>query len=294
MSYEIHTIAVEGGDLTVATWGPQDGVPVFAAHGITANHLMWEPVARRLEGRFRVFAPDLRGRGDSAALPGPFGMQAHVADAIAVLDHFEVRRASVLGGSMGGYVAVLMAARHPDRVHVVGLCDGGVALPVPEGIEPEDMLKAILGPSLERLDLTFEGADDYAAYWKEHPALGQAWNDTVERFVSYDVTDASGGRVRSKVNKDAIIADGRDLLTNEEISQCISAIKAPVWLLRAPRGLLDQPTPLISDDMLALWRGEHLPQLEDRMLEDLNHWTLFLADRGADAIAAKLRESALA
>ncbi len=291
MSYEMHNVPVNGGGLAVAVWGNAGKPPIYAAHGITANHLMWEPVAERLADDFRLIAPDLRGRGDSASLPGPFGMAAHVADAVAILDHFEIDRAAVLGGSMGGYVCVLLAARHPDRVTVVGLCDGGVALPVPEGVDPEEMLKATLGPSLERLDMTFADADEYIAYWKQHPALGSAWNDTIERFVRYDVAPAGDGRNRSKVNKEAIVADGRDLLTNTDVHDCISDIDAPTWLLRAPRGLLDQPMPLITDELLALWRGDRLPQLDDRMLDDLNHWTLFLADRGAGAIADKVRET---
>jgi hypothetical protein len=176
-------------------------------------------------------------------------------------------------------------------VSVVGLCDGGVALPVPEGIDPEEMLKATLGPSLERLDMTFEDADAYVDYWKQHPGLASSWNEVIERFVRYDVAPASGGRVASKVNKDAIVADGRDLLTNTDVHGCISDITAPTWLLRAPRGLLDQPVPLISDEILALWRGDRLPQLDDTMLTDLNHWTLFMADRGADAIADKVRQT---
>ena len=289
MSYERHEVPVDGGTLAVYTWG--EGTPVYAAHGITANHLMWEPVAERLQG-FKVIAPDLRGRGDSASLPAPFGMASHVKDAVAVLDHFGVERAAIVGGSMGGYVAVLFAAQHPDRTAVVGLCDGGVALPVPEGIDPEEMLKATLGPSLERLDLTFADVEEYVGFWKQHPALGAAWNDTIERFARYDVAPADGGRIRSKVNKDAIIADGRDLLVNTDVHDCISDISAPVWLLRAPRGLLDQPVPLISDDILAMWKGDRLPQLEDTMLDDLNHWTLFLGDRGADAIANRVRASA--
>jgi hypothetical protein len=57
---------------------------------------------------------------------------------------------------------------------------------------------------------------------------------------------------------------------------------------------LNQPTPLITDEILALWRGDRLPQLEEQMLEDLNHFTLFLSPRGAATIADKIRVSVLA
>jgi pimeloyl-ACP methyl ester carboxylesterase len=285
-------VPVDGGTLRVVRWG--EGAPVLAAHGITANHLMWKPVAELLGDEVQIIAPDLRGRGESASLPGPWGMATHVRDAIATLDHLGIDRAMVVGGSMGGYVAVLMAARHPDRVTSVGLCDGGVAIPVPDGVDPDDLLQATLGPTFERLDKTFASLDDYIGFWREHPALADDWNADVEAYVRYDATDAPDGGVRTKVLKDAIVADGRDLLVNTDVHACIADISCPTWLLRAPRGLLNQPAPLISDEILALWRGDRLPQLEEQMLEDLNHFTLFLKRRGASIIADKIRTSVLA
>jgi pimeloyl-ACP methyl ester carboxylesterase len=192
---------------------------------------------------------------------------------------------------MGGYVAVLLAAQHPNRVRGVGLCDGGVALPVPDGIDPDEMLKVTLGPTMERLDMTFESLDDYVGFWRKHPALADDWNDYIQAYVVYDHEPTPDGRIKTKVSKDAIVADGRDLLTNKDVHGCISEIKAPVWLLRAPRGLLNQPQPLISDEMLAVWRGDRLPQLEDEMLSDINHFTLFLTEPGVKAIAEKVRAS---
>lgn len=284
-------VPVQGGTLRIVRWG--EGRPVLAFHGITANHLMWEPVAGLLGKHAQLIAPDLRGRGGSAELPGPWGMAAHVDDAVATLDALGIDRAMVVGGSMGGYVAVLFAARHPDRVTSVGLCDGGVALPLPDGVDPDEMLKATLGPTFERLDRVFPSLDAFIDFWREHPALAEGWNDAIEAYVRYDAMQTPAG-VKTKVLKDAIVADGRDLLVNTDVHRCISDISCPVWLLRAPRGLLNQPTPLISDETLALWRGDRLPQLTDEMLEDLNHFTLFLSDRGAKAIADKIRASVLA
>ncbi|HJT37940.1 MAG TPA: alpha/beta hydrolase [Actinomycetota bacterium] len=287
---QMFSVPVDGGRLNVAKWGDR-GPVVWAAHGITANYLMWQPVADLIAGEVQLVAPDLRGRGDSGKLPGPYGMAAHVRDAIATLDAMRIDDAVIVGGSMGGYVAVLLAAQHPDRVRAVGLCDGGVALPVPDGIDPDEMLKVTLGPTMDRLDMTFDSLDDYVAFWRKHPALADEWNEYIQAYVVYDYETTPDGTIKTKVSKDAIVADGRDLLTNKAVHECISDIKAPVWLLRAPRGLLNQPQPLISDDMLAVWRGDRLPQLEDEMLSDINHFTLFLTDPGAKAIAERIRSS---
>src|SRR5688500_7391893 len=81
-------VEVAGGTLHVATWGDGPQI-VLAAHGITANSRSFGAVAAAL-GQLRddvtLVAPDLRGRGRSGSLPGPYGITAHVDDCVRVLD----------------------------------------------------------------------------------------------------------------------------------------------------------------------------------------------------------------
>ncbi|HUG50418.1 MAG TPA: alpha/beta fold hydrolase, partial [Terrimesophilobacter sp.] len=114
-NYRLHTVPVTGGDLAVGVWGSQDAPVVLAVHGVTASHRCWPLVARDLPG-LRIIAPDLRGRGRSNTLPGPFGMAQHADDLARVLDGFGVDRALVLGHSMGAFASVVLADRHPSRV----------------------------------------------------------------------------------------------------------------------------------------------------------------------------------
>lgn len=68
-------------------WPARDpgAAPVIVAlHGITANALSWAAVARHLDGRATLIAPDLRGRAASAGLPGPYGIAAHAEDTAAL------------------------------------------------------------------------------------------------------------------------------------------------------------------------------------------------------------------
>ena len=109
---------------------------VVAAHGITGNHRSWQGVARALDDDVTLIAPDLRGRGRSADLPGPFGMRAHAADLVAVLDHLELDQAVLAGHSMGAYVAAVAATTDPDRWRRVVLVDGGVPLRCPTASTP--------------------------------------------------------------------------------------------------------------------------------------------------------------
>ena len=93
--YRTVDVPVRGGDLRVGIWEPTGdasepaGPPVLAVHGITASHRAWVSVAARLPGA-RIIAPDLRGRGRSNQLPGPFGITGHADDLARVLDHLDV------------------------------------------------------------------------------------------------------------------------------------------------------------------------------------------------------------
>jgi pimeloyl-ACP methyl ester carboxylesterase len=124
-------VPVRGGSLAAFRFGAPDpdATLVLAAHGITANSRSWLPVARALDGRAQLIAPDLRGRGESRSLPEPFGMAAHAADLVAVLDHVGAERAVLAGHSMGAYVAARVGADHPNRLEAAVLVDGGLVLP---------------------------------------------------------------------------------------------------------------------------------------------------------------------
>jgi len=91
VTYRIHDVPVEGGFLRVGEWGPVDQVAptVIAVHGITGSHLAWAWIAEAMP-EVRVIAPDLRGRGRSAGLPGPYGMARHAADLEAVIDALDL------------------------------------------------------------------------------------------------------------------------------------------------------------------------------------------------------------
>jgi len=140
-------VPVAGGSLTVAVAGPAEpgAAPlVLGVHGITGSHRLLAVVARHLAARGITFlVPDLRGRGASAALPGPYGLNAHVADLVVVLDYWGAGRAVLAGHSMGAYIVARLAAAYPGRYAGVVLIDGGLSLPVPDHADPDAMLGAV-------------------------------------------------------------------------------------------------------------------------------------------------------
>ncbi len=283
-------VPVEGGDLHALTWGSGDDV-VIAIHGITASAVSIQPLADRLADRYRIVAPDLRGRGGSAGLPGPYGMSAHATDMVALLDHLGVARAVVIGESMGGYVTVQLAVSHPERVGRIVLVDGGLPLPVPQALlaDPDAAVAAILGPALARLRMTFESRDAYQAFWKDHPALRDVWNPYIEDYIDADLT-GEAPELRSVVSEPAVIADGRDQLVNSDL-QRLSEISCPVTLVRAGHDLMNGPDPLFSAEVVAAVAAE-LPQLVVVNAPELNHYSLMLTDAGADLVAGAVLQQA--
>ncbi|MBK8247980.1 MAG: alpha/beta fold hydrolase [Gemmatimonadetes bacterium] len=91
------------------------GDPVVFLHGFPLRRSIWNAQVAALSDRARCIAPDLRGFGESAALP-PYTMDQYADDVAELLDHLQVERAVVCGLSMGGYVAFALWRRHAHRV----------------------------------------------------------------------------------------------------------------------------------------------------------------------------------
>jgi pimeloyl-ACP methyl ester carboxylesterase len=86
---------------------------VLFLHAGGMDGRMWRPLAERLEDRYWVIVPDLRGHGTTPLPPEEF---SNVDDVLAVLDDLEVDRVAVVGASFGGYVALQLATAAPERV----------------------------------------------------------------------------------------------------------------------------------------------------------------------------------
>src|ERR1700724_4034034 len=132
MRLRLLNVPVHDGDLRVLLWGTGKRVAV-AVHGITAAGMAWEAVALSMPSDWTLAAPDLRGRGHSRDLPGPYGLDRHASDVVAVLRHFGGRPV-LAGHSMGAYVALLARDANPALSRRLVLVDGGLPLPMPDGV----------------------------------------------------------------------------------------------------------------------------------------------------------------
>jgi pimeloyl-ACP methyl ester carboxylesterase len=108
------------------------GEPVVLLHGFPLDGRMWDPQVRELGRGARVIVPDLPGFGRSAALPAA-SLDQMADDVAALLDTLGVERATVVGLSMGGYIALAFARLHRGRLARLGLCDTRAAPDTLEG-----------------------------------------------------------------------------------------------------------------------------------------------------------------
>ena len=107
--------------------GRADRPPILCIPGLTRNARDFEPVAGRLAGEWRVICADLRGRGQSdyAKDATSYNPLQYADDIAALLDQAGLPRVAVFGTSLGGIVAMLLAARDPARIAGVLLNDVG-------------------------------------------------------------------------------------------------------------------------------------------------------------------------
>jgi non-heme chloroperoxidase len=93
-----------------------EGRPIVFLHGWTMDHELWDRQVTALAPSYRCVTVDLRGHGHSSKPVEGYGYDEHVKDIQALLGALDLRHATLVGSSMGGAIAVQLAALHPERV----------------------------------------------------------------------------------------------------------------------------------------------------------------------------------
>ncbi|MET9919301.1 alpha/beta fold hydrolase [Streptomyces sp. NPDC006435] len=122
------SVDVGGVRLAYRVSGPPDAAPLVLLHALGENAGDWDAVAPVLARDHRVHALDLRGHGRSDR-PGDYSLELMRADVSGFLEALGLDRVDLVGHSMGGVVAYLLAGRHPRRVGRLVLEDVPVPLP---------------------------------------------------------------------------------------------------------------------------------------------------------------------
>jgi lipase len=273
-------VPVSSGDLAVFQYGNGTGQPVLLIHGVTSSNRAFQLFADSLIARGKApFAVDLRGRGDSNSLPGPFGMKQHARDMAAVIDHFGWSKPDVIGHSMGGFVAAALVGLYAEKVGDVVFADGGVPLPMPPGMTVEQIMPFVLGPAMTRLAMEFENKEAYRNYWKPQAAFAKGWSSVLDEYVDYDLRGK-----KAATNPQAVEEDSRDLFGDDLIVRSLQGLTKQSIFIKAERGLQNEegglyPMPVL-DAVLPAY-----PMLKLEVLADCNHYDMFLEATGAEKVA---------
>lgn len=110
------------------------GRPLLLIHGYPLSRALWKAQVEALKELCTVITPDLRGHGESEAIPGPYSMDMLADDCAHLLDDLQLQQPVIVGGlSMGGYVAMAFCRRYPERVAGLLLTATRAGADSPEG-----------------------------------------------------------------------------------------------------------------------------------------------------------------
>jgi pimeloyl-ACP methyl ester carboxylesterase len=189
------TVAVDHDDLRIRAldWAG-GGTPLLLLHPNGFCGGFFDPVARRLAatGHFRPVGVDLRGHGgsDKPPPPEPYRYELMAADVVAVLDALGLDEVAVVGGSLGGGVAIHLDRLQPGRLRGLMLCEA-IARPVAQGRSPENPMVAA---ALRRRVVWASRAEMIASYGAR-PPLDRLAPEALEAYVEWGTVIRDDGTV---------------------------------------------------------------------------------------------------
>jgi pimeloyl-ACP methyl ester carboxylesterase len=257
------------GDLTFhyVQWGEQ-GPPIIFVHGLTANAFCFLAFADDLARDHRVFAYDLRGRGDSDKPESGYSVPIHATDLAELIDELGLDRPVVVGHSLGALVGLYFAKHYPEKLSKLVLIDAGAPLPWKTAEEQPAWLSA----SINRLGMPVPSFEEYKQRLKATPFLGPYWNRYIDLYFEHDVRTQYDGSVIAKAYREGILEEGRQGIENQPEEQW-KDVTVPTLLLRAGQGLFTEIDQLLSEEAAAaIQRGIKNCSYVD--FPKLNHYTI--------------------
>jgi pimeloyl-ACP methyl ester carboxylesterase len=209
---------------------------------------------------------------------GASSVDQHVDDLVTVLDAHGLDAVHVCGMSMGGFIAVQLAHRFPDRVRSLVLVDGGPPMAQPPGLTPE-AVPAVFADRLARLEQVWPSVDDYLAFFTANTApLLDPDDPLLKHYAEHDLRD---GRVR--LSGQALVEDAVDIFFTPPP---IEAVQVPMRLLYAQWSSGPDTPPAYPDAQIEQLR----PRFDEvRFLPRLDHAGSIMTREGATAVDEQLR-----
>lgn len=257
------------GDLTFhyVQWG-EKGPPIVCVHGLTANAFFFQALADTLALDHRVFAYDLRGRGDSDKPKQGYSVPLHAADLARLIDAMELERPILIGHSLGALISLYFAAHYPEKLSKLVLVDAGAPLPWKTREEQPAWLTA----SISRLGTSIPSFEEYTQRLKLAPFLGPYWNEYCDIYFEHDVCHNSDGSVMSKCYREGVIEEQQHF-NEARPEQQWAHVSVPTLLLRAGQGMFSDNDQLLPEASAVAAQRE-IEKCRYRNFPNLNHYTI--------------------
>ena len=200
------------------------GEPLLFVHEFAGDHRSWEPQMRFFSATYRCVTYAARGYppSDVPTDPGAYSQERAVADAIAVLDGLKIRRAHVVGLSMGGFTAVHLVLGHPERIGSAVVAGAGY------GAQPERADAFRAESVLTAAAFAAEGAAKVAERYAAGPARVQFQNKNPRGWAEFAAALAGHSSLGSALTMRGVQAARPSLyaLTDE-----LATVSVPVLIL---------------------------------------------------------------
>ena len=216
---------------------PRNGETILLIHFSGGNLAQWNGVIPYFTSKYHIITLDLRGHGKSEKVENGYTLDNMAMDIIGVMDQLGIEKAHILGSSLGGEIAVNLAARFPERVRSV-VAEGAIQNYFGEnGVY--DMTKEeipikkneIRAKRAERIEPVFDSIAEKIEMAKHNcEESGILWNQTIEAFEVYNSFETEDGKYQSNCPKwviDQYIEDFFDI----EFEKYFENIKCPVLMI---------------------------------------------------------------
>ena len=125
---------------------------------------------------------------------------------------------------------------------------------------------------MQRLDMTFADRGDYRAFWQQHPSFDGIWSAEVEAQIQHDLIGEPPEMRSACLEGGGARSTGASCSTTRPCATRIDGSEAPLTLLWAPRGMMDEPP--------GLYREERIDGVENELVPDTNHYSILLGEPG--------------
>ncbi|ADP82282.1 alpha/beta fold hydrolase [Pseudofrankia inefficax] len=263
-----HEVRVDGVPIRYGVSG-SGGRDVLLVHGYRAHHMWWYRLLPALEERWRVIRLDLSGHGDSGHRDR-YDVDVWIAELLAVLDAAGSAQALLVGHSMGGRIATVAAAEHPDRF-------GGLVL-LDSMLRPRGSTSLRTGTLPPGRQLVYPSRAAAAARFRLRPPQPRTPAEVIRPVAEYSVCRAA--------NADGWTwkFDQRGIppIDNDRVVDSLTHMPVPLWFVRAGRSLV------VTDEVAAYARTA-LPAASTFItLPDADHHFVLDAADDCDRLLADL------